>query len=356
MTDSIYKEYKNKYYNPDDNDKKPGENDNWKSIQEGFHRIGTTQLETSEGLTLGKGGENEESLSPVELKHIKTALENIPDDYQDLIDDVDDLKSQIDERTELIEELQENVLQKKETILTTKKTSFYVPAGATLVIESDLATGFSRANTINFFDEIGTNIGYKTIVAGGKTASYKVDEDIYAAQVYYDMESITAYYVTQNLGLIQKVNDLYRYPAASGIKSKNLFTAWEIGGLSYTTGVELKTTDQIRSKGYIEVEPSTTYTASDPDRISANARNAQYAIEYDTNFQYVGYSAISTNQTFTTKESTKYIKFASQYVGTGQYVIGDYASFKTMIYKGTEVIPDVSPYPVADRIDEANTA
>ena len=31
-----YDEYKNDYYNPDDNDKKPGENENWKMIQKGF--------------------------------------------------------------------------------------------------------------------------------------------------------------------------------------------------------------------------------------------------------------------------------------------------------------------------------
>lgn len=71
MTESIYKEFENKYYNPNDNDKKPGDNDNWKSIQEGFHRIGSTQLETSAGLTLGKGTEDEVSLTPAELEAMK---------------------------------------------------------------------------------------------------------------------------------------------------------------------------------------------------------------------------------------------------------------------------------------------
>lgn len=71
MTESIYKEYENKYYNPNDNDKRPGDNDNWKSIQKGFHDIGSTQLETSEGLTLGKGTEDETSVTAAELKEIK---------------------------------------------------------------------------------------------------------------------------------------------------------------------------------------------------------------------------------------------------------------------------------------------
>lgn len=71
MTDSIYKEYRNKYYNPNDNDKKPGDNDNWKSIQEGFHRIGSTQLETSAGLTLGKGTDDEVSVTAAELEQMK---------------------------------------------------------------------------------------------------------------------------------------------------------------------------------------------------------------------------------------------------------------------------------------------
>lgn len=97
MTESIYTKYLNKYYNPNDDNKKPGDNDNWKSIQKGFHSIGSTQLETSEGLTIDKGTENEESLSGTELKYIKTALKKIPEDYRDLVDDVTDLKSQFDE-------------------------------------------------------------------------------------------------------------------------------------------------------------------------------------------------------------------------------------------------------------------
>lgn len=71
MTESIYKEYQNKYYNPNDNDKKPGDNDNWKSIQKGFHDISTTQLETSAGLTLGKGTEDETSVTAEELAQMK---------------------------------------------------------------------------------------------------------------------------------------------------------------------------------------------------------------------------------------------------------------------------------------------
>lgn len=71
MTESIYKEYENKYYNPNDNDKRPGDNDNWKSIQKGFHRVGSTQLETSAGLTLGKGTEDETSVTAGELEEIK---------------------------------------------------------------------------------------------------------------------------------------------------------------------------------------------------------------------------------------------------------------------------------------------
>lgn len=80
MTESIYKEYQNKYYNPNDNDKRPGDNDNWKSIQEGFHRIGSTQLETTAGLTLGKGTEDETSVTAAELEAMKAggiALEQL---------------------------------------------------------------------------------------------------------------------------------------------------------------------------------------------------------------------------------------------------------------------------------------
>jgi hypothetical protein len=73
MTENIYKEYQNKYYNPNDNDKKPGDNDNWKSIQKGFHDISEKQLETSAGLTLGKGTEDETNVTARELKAMKRA-------------------------------------------------------------------------------------------------------------------------------------------------------------------------------------------------------------------------------------------------------------------------------------------
>lgn len=71
MTESMYKEFENKYYNPDDKGKKPGDNENWQSIQEGFYKIGTTDLETSGSLTLGKGTEDEETLTAAELKEMK---------------------------------------------------------------------------------------------------------------------------------------------------------------------------------------------------------------------------------------------------------------------------------------------
>lgn len=71
MTENLYTQYANKYYNPNDDGKKPGDNENWESIQKGFHRIGSTQLETSAGLTLGKGTEDETSVTAAELKEIK---------------------------------------------------------------------------------------------------------------------------------------------------------------------------------------------------------------------------------------------------------------------------------------------
>ena len=71
MTESIYNQYSNKYYNPIDNDKKPGDNDNWKSLQKGFYQIGHTQVETTEGLTLGTGTAGETSLSAAQLAAVK---------------------------------------------------------------------------------------------------------------------------------------------------------------------------------------------------------------------------------------------------------------------------------------------
>ena len=34
-----YDDYRNGYYNPDDDDKEPGLNENWKAVQEGFYKV-----------------------------------------------------------------------------------------------------------------------------------------------------------------------------------------------------------------------------------------------------------------------------------------------------------------------------
>lgn len=39
---AYYQEYHNDYYNPDDNEKHPGVNENWKMIQKGFHESSET--------------------------------------------------------------------------------------------------------------------------------------------------------------------------------------------------------------------------------------------------------------------------------------------------------------------------
>ena len=71
MTENLYTQYANKYYNPNDDGKKPGDNENWESIQKGFYKIGTSQLETTGGLTLGKGTADETSVTAAELEELK---------------------------------------------------------------------------------------------------------------------------------------------------------------------------------------------------------------------------------------------------------------------------------------------
>ena len=152
MTNSIYNEYLNKYYNPNDDNKKPGDNDNWKSIQKGFHLIGSTQLETTEGLTIDKGSENEESLSGTELKHIKTALENISDDYHDLVEDVADLKSAF-------------LLQAEEISGTTQTIAFDASGNVQCITHTDIMTcNVVRTDTFTF--TAGTITEVRTLDSG----------------------------------------------------------------------------------------------------------------------------------------------------------------------------------------------
>lgn len=146
-------------------------------------------------------------------------------------------------------------------------------------------------------------------------------------------------------------------PFVKSVKSPNIFTWWQEGYLSeYANGrMVLDTTQQLCSAGFIPVKPSTEYTILDPDSISANARNAQYAWEYDENRDYIQKISASSGS-IVTSATTRYLRLSSQSVGTQGYIIGDYANYKTMVVEGNDYYAAyIPPIDVATDIGIENT-
>ena len=92
------------------------------------------------------------------------------------------------------------------------------------------------------------------------------------------------------------------------IECKNLFDgALELGTINNTTGQNEVDNMVIRSKHFIEVKFNTVYTLSN----YINASN--FVFEYDANYNFIKYSS-NTEQsyTFTTTQTTKYIRFRTK--------------------------------------------
>ncbi len=231
-----------------------------------------------------------------------------------------------------------------------------------LLVSSD---GFAEATGLYVFfkktDGTLVNMGQLTI--GTEKAFSPLDYEVKAISLYIGGSSITASGILtmtatvlyDTVDTMQKYTDTFKNGLVVKTNpSENLFTWWIVGVLSGTTGKLVFGNDSIISAGYIPVESGETYTINDPEQISANARNAQWVYEYDTNHNFIKYSALGSVETLTVSNTTKYIRLMSQHVGTQSYVIGDYKNFKTFVYKGNEYKPYVSPVPVASYIGVEN--
>lgn len=137
-----------------------------------------------------------------------------------------------------------------------------------------------------------------------------------------------------------------KYLMAEGIASKNLFTEWELGSFN-NDGNKIPSNDSIRTKYYIEVESDVIYTIRDEESINSSACNAQYVYEYDSSKNFIKYTLIRPFKQcqFKTSPTTKFINFSSQSVGTMDYVINDYANYKTQIEVGEEFTGYTTPNP-----------
>ena len=90
------------------------------------------------------------------------------------------------------------------------------------------------------------------------------------------------------------------------ICGKNLFNGtFELGGIDINNGNNDSASDRVRTKEYIPVQPNTEYTIS-------GIKASRFAIFYDSNKGYLGYSLVdsqATSGTITTLTNTAYIRW-----------------------------------------------
>ena len=83
---------------------------------------------------------------------------------------------------------------------------------------------------------------------------------------------------------------------------------WEVGEVNGTTGAKANTGSYIRSKNFIDVQPSTTYYAKSTETITI--------YQYDGNGDYIGAIYGKTNDTFTTASNCRKLLIATASGGT----------------------------------------
>lgn len=128
-------------------------------------------------------------------------------------------------------------------------------------------------------------------------------------------------------------------PFIKGSESNNIFTEWEFGEIDFTTGKLTDSTDVIRSKGYREVSPNTTYTIYDEGR-TENGQTVAYIFEFSENKEYIKRTYFPDTSSdvfnFTTGDTTHYIVARSQTNGVNGFTIGDITTYKTQIEVGSK--------------------
>ena len=112
---------------------------------------------------------------------------------------------------------------------------------------------------------------------------------------------------------------------------KNLWGGtFELGGIDTTTGQDGASTDRVRTKGYVEVKPNTTYTLS-------GVQGSRVVCFYNSSKAYLSYAVVgsqSTSGTFTTPSNTSYIRW---------YIIQTNTNINEMLNEGSTALP-YEPY------------
>ena len=129
----------------------------------------------------------------------------------------------------------------------------------------------------------------------------------------YEPATMEEFYslIPQNIDLDSYNEGECIHMQVEGIKSVG-FNAWdeqwEVGGFDLTDGDEVGTTNQIRSKNFIEVLPNASYEVVKPD-----AHNG-YVLFYDSDKSLISYKSFHSGaKVFTTPTNAAYIKFYMLY-------------------------------------------
>ena len=235
--------------------------------------------------------------------------------------------------------------------------SIDIPANTAFTITITVDAIITDNPSLFIYKNDGTTVNKGRITPGEPKVLF-LDHDVKAISFYLSSTAITTsgvLYATVTVlydnadALDFYVNKVKNGQIVQTEKAINLFTMWKVGYINDSTGRVSYGNSSIISVGYIPVESGETYTFNDPDKITNNARNIQHIYEYDTDYNLLKKTTLTTLETLTVTSQTKYVRLRSQTVGVGGYTIGDYTNFKTFVYKGSEVrayVP-VTPYALS---------
>lgn len=185
----------------------------------------------------------------------------------------------------------------------------------------------------SYLEAVSTGVGERVFTVTNANAKYiritgqKVNIDTYQLEKGSKSNSYTPFGTTPiELAEISTYNDeIFR---TSG---KNLCNAtFELGGIDTQTGQDGDGTDRVRTKGYVEVKPNTTYTLS-------GVQGSRVVCFYNSSKTYLSYAVAgsqSTSGTFTTPNNTAYIRW---------YIIQTNTNIYEMLNEGSTALP-YEPY------------
>ena len=124
-------------------------------------------------------------------------------------------------------------------------------------------------------------------------------------------------------------DNLGKYRVEYKVTGKNKFDGkMELGNINYNTGEFVPANNTMKSKKYIEVNPSTLYTIT----CSHDSRDVQYVFEYDYDKNFIKFTTVYGK--ITTTSETKFILTRSQANNFNGYILPDNLNTNIQLEEG----------------------